>query len=59
MAFAILVIVTGFYFLGQGPVDGSKSLTIAPILLTTGYVVLVPLAILFKQSKKLDKANNP
>lgn len=57
MAIAIPVIVTGFVFLGKPPVDGSQSLTLAPILLTLGYVVLVPLAILFGKSAKQTKGD--
>ena len=51
IAIAILTIVTGFIFLAQGPVDGFKSLTIAPILLTLGYVVLMPIAIMYGKGK--------
>lgn len=48
MLIAITTIVVGFVFLGKAPVNGTQTLTIAPILLTLGYIVLVPLAILFK-----------
>jgi len=39
---ALVVIIIGFFTLSQG------SITLAPILLTIGYCVLVPVAILYR-----------
>lgn len=49
MSMAIGMLVIGFILLGQGPVNGIKSLTVAPIILTFAYVVMVPFAILFSK----------
>jgi len=46
----VLLIILGYVALAQPPVDGFLTLTIAPILLVTGYCVVIPLAILY-QSK--------
>ena len=44
----IVVIVAGYFCLGQSPVSGFLSHTFAPILLTVGYVILIPLSLLFR-----------
>lgn len=55
---ATLVILVGYGALAQGPVDGSLTMTVAPILLVIGYCVLVPLAILKRdKTKATDKGN--
>jgi len=47
--FAVIVIAVGYYFLSIGPANSTQSLTIAPIVLIFGYVVLVPLAIIWRK----------
>jgi len=44
----IAVIVFGYFLLSIPPADGFLSLTAAPLLLVTGYCVLLPIAILYK-----------
>lgn len=51
-----LVLLTGYWALSQGPVDGFMTLTLAPILLGIGYCVLIPVAILSNGEK--EKAEN-
>ncbi len=48
----LLFIIFGYVALGQGPWDSFSSLTLAPILLLIGYLVLVPVAILYKKRVK-------
>ncbi len=48
---AVLILAVGYYFLGIGPADSTESLTIAPIVLIIGYVVLVPLAIFWRKRR--------
>ncbi|MFH0881541.1 MAG: DUF3098 domain-containing protein [bacterium] len=48
----LAMIVIGFVFLGQGGADSVQSLTVAPILLLTGYLVLLPASILIRDRKK-------
>jgi hypothetical protein len=48
-----LLIILGFYFMGQGEWDSSSSLVISPILLFLGFVVVMPVSILYR--KKSDE----
>jgi hypothetical protein len=48
-AIAVVVLIIGYYFLSIGPADSVQSLTIAPIILVIGYVILVPLAIFWRK----------
>ncbi len=50
----ILLLVIGFICLATGPADNPISLSVAPIILTIAYVVVIPLGILFN-SKNEDK----
>lgn len=49
---AMLVLLLGYFSLAQGPADSFWSLTLAPILLVTGYCVLIPLAIFWRPRKQ-------
>jgi len=51
----LLVIVLGYVFLSQGPADSVQSLTIAPILLLFGYMVLLPASIMVSKVGKRKK----
>lgn len=51
-ALGLLVIVIGYVCLAQPPVNGSLTLTVAPILLVAGYCVIMPLAILWRGKKQ-------
>ncbi|MBL7074128.1 hypothetical protein ISS37_02660 [candidate division KSB1 bacterium] len=48
------VLILGFIFLSIGPWDSFWSLTLAPILLIIGYIILIPLSILYKKKKGGD-----
>ena len=52
------ILIVGFYLMAQGPWDNPLSLTISPIVLLIGYIIVLPLAILFRGSKKKDKESN-
>jgi len=43
----ILLLIIGFMCLATGPADNPVSLSVAPIILTIAYVVIIPLGILF------------
>jgi len=47
----ILTIIVGYIFLSIGPWDSFSSLTIAPIILVIGYLVLIPWAILYREKE--------
>ena len=48
LGISFAVIVVGYFFLAQGPVDSFWSRTLAPVMLFMGYCVLIPYAILAK-----------
>jgi hypothetical protein len=52
---SILVLIIGYIFLSIGPANSVWSLTIAPIVLLLGYVVLIPLSIIYKWGKKPEQ----
>lgn len=48
----IAVLIIGYIFMMQGPHDSFLSLHLSPVLLVIGYCILIPLAILYRSSKK-------
>ena len=48
----ILLLVIGFICLATGPADNPVSLSVAPIILTIAYVVIIPLGILYSGKEK-------
>ena len=51
----LLVILFGYVLLSIPPADGFWSRTMAPLLLVTGYCVLIPIAILSKDRRADDE----
>ena len=49
---ALICIVLGYGALAQEPWDAFLPLVVAPILLFTGYCILVPLGILYRAKKE-------
>ena len=45
----MVLIILGFYFMGQGEWNSSSSLVISPILLFLGFVVVMPASILYRK----------
>ena len=52
----IIVIIIGYIFLAQPPVDSHWSLTVAPILLVIAYCIILPIAIMYRAKSK-DSTN--
>ncbi|MBP7462490.1 MAG: DUF3098 domain-containing protein [Candidatus Delongbacteria bacterium] len=48
----LLLTIVGFWFLSRPPVDGFLTMTLAPLILVVNYLVLIPLAILYRSPKK-------
>jgi hypothetical protein len=55
-AAAVLLIVLGYIALSKGPANSFSSLTLAPILLVIGYLVLVPISIFWRPRKQKEQA---
>ena len=50
----ILFIVLGYFIMASGEVNSFQSLTLAPIILFFGYIILIPSALIYK-GKKIKK----
>lgn len=48
----ILVIILGYVIMATGATYSFQSLTIAPIILLIGYLVIIPLSILYRRQSK-------
>ena len=48
----LAVLVIGFALMTQPPVDGFLSLTLAPLVLLVGYLIIIPLAIMTGKNNK-------
>lgn len=48
---SIAVIIIGYIFMAIGDTYDALSLYVSPIILTIGYVVVLPLSILYKKQK--------
>jgi len=44
--FAVLIIIVGYFIMYIGEVNSFQSVTLAPILLIVGYLILIPISIL-------------
>jgi hypothetical protein len=50
----IAVLIAGYLLMAQAPWDGTLSLTLSPLILLIGYLVVIPLSVMIKSksSKK-------
>jgi uncharacterized ion transporter superfamily protein YfcC len=55
----ILIIIIGYFFMSANSVDGFLPTIVAPILLITGYGVIVPFGILYTDRSGETVAENP
>jgi hypothetical protein len=49
LASGVLLVVLGFLAMGEGSVEGTLPLVVAPILLVIGYCVIIPIGILYRK----------
>ncbi len=47
----LLFIVFGYIVMAMGAVDSFQSITLAPILLFFGYIVVIPIALIYRPKK--------
>jgi len=45
----VLLIIIGYLLMGYGEVDSILSLKISPFILFIGYIILIPISILYKK----------
>ena len=55
LGLAVLLLVVGFFLLGQKPANNSLALNVAPFVLLFAYLVVIPWS-LWKSGSKSDKA---
>ena len=48
----IIFIISGYIIMALGETYSFQSLSLAPVILTIGYLVLIPGALLYKEQKK-------
>ncbi len=49
----LLMIITGYVVMATGKVNSVQALTIAPILLFLGYVIVIPAALIYRDKSAL------
>ena len=48
----LLLVIIGYFFMANGSVSSFQSLTLAPIMLFLGYIVVLPIALVYRDKKK-------
>jgi uncharacterized membrane protein HdeD (DUF308 family) len=51
LGIGLMTLVIGYILMAQPPVDSFWSLTLAPVVLLIGYLIIIPYAILYKDKK--------
>jgi len=52
----LLVIIVGYILMDSGDLNSTQSLTVAPVVLLFGYLIIIPVAIMFqRRSRKEDE----
>tara|TARA_B110000014_G_scaffold224605_1_gene182934 strand:- start:335 stop:571 length:237 start_codon:yes stop_codon:yes gene_type:complete len=49
----LLSLILGYYLMFSGSVNSFQSLTLSPILLFLGYIIIIPFALVYRE--KIDK----
>ena len=50
----LLLVIIGYFFMANGSVNSLQSLTLAPIMLFLGYIVFLPIALVYRDKEKKD-----
>lgn len=48
----LLFVIIGYFFMASGSVSSFQSLTLAPIMLFLGYIVVLPIALVYRDKKR-------
>ena len=49
----VVVIIAGYFFMSMGQWDSFPSLFVSPILLVIGYLIILPVAVLYKKKTEI------
>jgi len=47
----LTLLILGYFFMANGEVNSFQSLTLAPILLFLGYIIVIPVALVFREKQ--------
>ena len=47
----VALLILGYFFMANGEVNSFQSLTLAPILLFLGYIIVIPAALVFREKQ--------
>jgi len=45
----VFMLIIGYYLMASGSVNSFQSLTLSPILLFLGYIIIIPLALVYRE----------
>jgi hypothetical protein len=45
----LIVIILGYFIMATGTVNSFQSLTLAPIMLFIGYIIIIPFALIYRE----------
>jgi len=48
----LALIIVGYLVMASGEVNSFQSLTLAPIMLFVGYLIIIPIALIYRDKKK-------
>ena len=51
----LALVIIGYIFMANGEVNSFQSLTLAPIMLFLGYIVVIPAALVYRDTSKKTK----
>ena len=50
----LFLVIIGYFFMATGNVNSFRSLTLAPIMLFLGYIIVLPIALVYRDKDKKD-----
>jgi len=53
----LIFIIFGYFIMGTGTVNSFQSLTLAPIMLFIGYIIIIPLALIYRDKSDTDSSD--
>ena len=53
----LVLIILGYFIMVMGTVNSFQSLTLAPIMLFIGYIVIIPLALIYRDKSDTDSSD--
>ncbi len=57
LGFGVLLLIVGYYLMGEGPHDGFLSLTLSPVVLVVAYLIIIPMGLIMGGKKKIDNTS--